>query len=183
MTYVMFRMVVGLIFCTGLAFAFGLLHAFQLLRRIRPLSLYPSFFSESGRYLALLWDWFKSYLVVANDGLEGSDVSGGSGESFRAPQEQISVIFRQFIVGRVVEGSSWAIVCAEVAEATSCIPILWETHLRVLRIFLLFLNRNHADAFFRAYPSTDSAARTFVHVKQMSTAKTFRKQDLLVRIL
>jgi hypothetical protein len=122
-------------------------------------------------------------VLSMKDGVILSYVSWGFGKSLRAPKQQITIVFRELIVWRVVQCARWAVVSAKVAEAAARVPVLWKTLLRVLRILFVVCYWYQCDASFRADPSADSAASAFLHIEQVSASKSFRKQNFLIGVL
>ena len=83
----------------------------------------------------------------------------------RAPEKQITIILRQFIIGRVIKRSSRTVVSTKMTKTAACVPVLWKPFLRVLVILLVIRYWYHADASFGADPSADSATSAFLHVE------------------
>ncbi len=101
----------------------------------------------------------------------------------RAPDKQFPIVFSQLIVGCIVQCSCGTIVGAEMAKATSSVPVLWEALLRVLRILFRICDRNHGYASFGTDPGADAATRALFHIEEVSSAEAFRQHDSLVRVL
>jgi hypothetical protein len=69
------------------------------------------------------------------------------------------------------------------AKTAAGVPVLWESFLGVLWIFLLVSDWDHAYASLGADPRADSAACALLHVKLVSASEPFREQNFLVGVL
>ena len=83
----------------------------------------------------------------------------------RAPEKQITIILRQFVIRRVVECASRTVVSTKMTKTATGVPVLWKPFLRVLIVLLLVRYRDHADASLGADPRADSATSAFLHVE------------------
>jgi hypothetical protein len=110
-------------------------------------------------------------------------VSWGFRKALRAPKQQIAIVLSQLIVWRVVQRAGRTVVCTEVTEAATRVPVLWKTLLRVLWVLFVVCYGHQCDASFWADPSADSAACAFLHVEQMSASKSFGEQEFLIGVL
>ncbi len=82
------------------------------------------------------------------------------------------VIFCKLIVWCIVESSSGTVVRAEVAEATSSIPVLGETLLRILWVVRVVGYGDHTDASFWADPGANAASCALAQIEEVTPSES-----------